>query len=85
VWVSRSFGHALIIQGCFVADDNNFLITSVYAPCDLDDKQYLWLQLCGMIDNNKEANWCVSGDFSAIHSTDESRSRVVGPRQDDFF
>ncbi|KEH15970.1 endonuclease/exonuclease/phosphatase family protein, partial [Medicago truncatula] len=76
VWDSRMLASSLIIHGRFVKSGCEFFIANVYAPCDSIGRQALWLHLGDIINNNKEDNWCVCGDFNAIRSLLERKSRA---------
>jgi len=62
----------------------NFSITNMYTPCDSGRRQLLWTRLGSLINNNKEAFWCVNGDFNAIQSSDGRRSWLSVSRKENF-
>ncbi|KEH40863.1 endonuclease/exonuclease/phosphatase family protein [Medicago truncatula] len=84
VWDNWSLDSSLIIYGRFVKSGCEFFTANAYVPCDPVGRQTLWLYLGDIINNNKEDNWCICGDFNAIRSLLECRSRALGQTHEDF-
>jgi exonuclease III len=78
VRITRSMAHVIIIQGFMVKNGGEFALANVYAPCDSVGRQDVWLRLGLLLNNLSELSWCVCGDFNAIRSSSERRSRIVG-------
>jgi len=75
--ITRSMPHVFIIQGKMVKNGAEFSLANDYAPCDPLRRQDVWTQLGTIIRNFRETSWCVCGDFNAIRSQPERKSRVV--------
>ncbi|GKU89286.1 hypothetical protein SLEP1_g3443 [Rubroshorea leprosula] len=48
---------------------------NVYAPCENHGKQLLWNEISNLMYEYGEGNWCIGGDFNAIHNREEKRGR----------
>lgn len=75
VWSSCSMEHAFIIHGRFINSDDEFYLFNIYAPCDNGAKQLLWNSLSEYLQRLVGKNICLCGDFNAVRSTEERRSR----------
>jgi len=70
VWDSRRLANVFITHGRFIQRGYAFFfVANVYTPCDSVGRQDLWTQLGNIINNNREGNWCVCGDFNVIRSS----------------
>lgn len=77
VWSSVSMEHVLIIHGRFISSDDEFFIFNIYAPCDNGAKQLLWNSLSVYLQRLVGKNVCLCGDFNAVRTMDERKSRGV--------
>jgi len=84
VRITRSMAHVIIIQGNMLKNGGEFVVANVYAPCDPLRRQDVWAQLGMILSNYRDLSWCVCGDFNAIWSQAERRSRVVGTIVEDY-
>jgi exonuclease III len=84
VFMSMSFENVLIIKGRFLKSGVDFAIANVYAPCDNVGREHLWERVAALIHNDEGRAWCVSGDFNAIRSESERKSRVIGGVSENF-
>lgn len=84
VWLTRSIAHVIIVQGVMVKNGGQFAIANVYAPCDPLDRQDGWTRLGPLLSNFSDLCWCVCGDFNAIRSPVERKSRVVSTIVEDY-
>jgi hypothetical protein len=57
---------------------------NVYAPCDTLSRPDVWTRLGSILSNFSDLCWCVCGDFNAIRSPYERKSRVVGTSVEDY-
>jgi hypothetical protein len=53
-----------------------FSLANVYAPCSGVGRVRLWQELSGVLQHHGQTAWCVLGDFNAIRSSEERKSRV---------
>ena len=74
-WCPMIFKHVLIIKGKVIHTGQDFIIANVYAPCETNAKQDLWMQLNQFILDNGEANVCIGRDFNSVRSTTDRRGR----------
>lgn len=84
VSVTMSLENVLIIKGRFLNSGVDFAIANVYAPCDSGGRACLWERIVTQIENDVGRAWCVVGDFNAIRSESERKSRVIGGSSADF-
>jgi len=80
-----SYRHVLIIKGKVILTGQDFIIANVYAPCDTNAKQDLWMRLSQFILKNGDANVCVSRDFNSVRLEEERRGRNMIFRQLDAY
>jgi len=73
----------LIIHDRFIKSSRVFFVFNVHTPCDSSGKQDLCLRMGRVLNNNREAYWCVRGDFNATCSSLERKSRAIGPSHND--
>ena len=85
VWSTSSFPHVLVIRGRVLETNHEFVLANVYAPYDTTEKQVLWNQLLLFIDNNREVNLCVCGDFNYVRFVNERKGRGVVFCQHDTY
>jgi len=78
VSVTMSLENVLIIKGCFINSGVDFAIVNVYAPCDSGGRACLWERILTQTQNDVGCAWCSVGDFNAIRSESERKSRVIG-------
>jgi hypothetical protein len=81
---SMSLSNSLIVKGKFLKNNVDFGLANVYAPCDNRGRQELWNVLGGMVQRHNSIAWCILGDFNAVRSSEERRSRSVNINNDDF-
>jgi len=81
VWCTMRYIHVLIIKGKVILTGQDFIIANVYAPCDTDAKQDLWVCLNQFILENGDENVCICEDFNSVRMTEERRGRSVTFRQ----
>ena len=84
VMITRSMAHVVIIQGKMLQNGADFSLANVYAPCESLRRQDVWNQLGLVISNFRDSSWCVCGDFNAIRSQVERKSRMVGTFVEDY-
>ena len=84
VRITRSMAHVIIIQGNMLKNGGEFAVANVYSPCDTLRRQNVWAQLDMILSNYRDLSWCVCGDFNAIRSQAERRSKVVGTIVEDY-
>jgi endonuclease/exonuclease/phosphatase family metal-dependent hydrolase len=84
IWMSLSLPNSLIVLGKFLKNNVHFGLANVYAPCDNRGRQELWHVLGGMLQRYNSTAWCILGDFNAVRSIEERRSRSVNINNDDF-
>ena len=71
VWVTRSIGNVIIIQGRLLKNGGDFILA-------------MFMRLGAILSNNREANWCVCDDFNVVRSYEEQKSRDIDPSNEDF-
>ncbi|XP_058783877.1 uncharacterized protein LOC131658622 [Vicia villosa] len=54
-----------------------YYVVNVYSSCVLDKKKLLWANLLRLIENFKDGEWIIGGDFNAVKNVNEIR-RVLG-------
>jgi hypothetical protein len=83
VWSSVSIEHVLIIHGRFIDSNDEFYLFNIYALCDNGAKQLLWNSLSVYLQRLVGRNICLCGDFNAVRSLEERRSRGVATQSFD--
>ncbi|GAU10348.1 hypothetical protein TSUD_422720, partial [Trifolium subterraneum] len=76
VWSSQCLTNCLITRGRFIKENVEFSLANVYAPCSGVGRVRLWQELSGVLQLHGQTAWCVLGDFNAIRSSEERKSRV---------
>jgi len=84
IWMSLILSNALIVKGKFIKNNVDFVMANVYAPCDNRGRQLLWNELNILVQRYSTDAWCVLGDFNAVCSCEERRSRSTISGNDDF-
>ncbi|GAU46155.1 hypothetical protein TSUD_401590 [Trifolium subterraneum] len=59
------------------SDNVDFFLANVYAPCESAGRVNLWNGLGGFLQQHQQVAGCVLGDFNAVRSQEERRSRQV--------
>jgi len=83
VWCTMNFSNVLIVKGKVILTGQDFIIANVYAPCDTNAKQDLWVRLNNFLLDHGEENVCICEDFNSVRKVEERRGRCVIFRQVD--
>ena len=83
--------NAKSIHGILIGQDSNwqllkvehfdlkFLIFNIYGPTSTNDKRNLWAVLTNLIQQEREMNFILGGDFNALLSMSEKKGGICPP------
>jgi hypothetical protein len=84
IWMTMTLPNSLFVKGKFLINNVDFCLANVYAPCDNRGRRDLWNAIGGMLQSHNSVAWCVLGDFNAVRSIVERKSRSLNNNNEDF-